>query len=88
LEAARVNAEAIQSLRAGYMEQPQEVSIETFALCNARCTFCPYGTLGREGTKLPSIVINSLIAPGSSRVNGARTRNFPATSEEIENAKS
>jgi len=37
---------------AAYLYQPREVSIETFTLCNARCTFCPYPTLDRKGTKM------------------------------------
>lgn len=35
-----------------YLKQPREVSIETMALCNAACTFCPYPTLERKNTKL------------------------------------
>lgn len=48
-------------LRAHYIDQPYEVSIETLALCNAACTFCPYPTLERKGTRLPDDKINSLI---------------------------
>ncbi len=39
-------------LRTYYSEQPHEVSIETQALCNARCTFCPYPTLERKGVRM------------------------------------
>lgn len=42
-------------------DQPREVSIETLALCNARCTFCPYPTLERIGTKMPDELIHRLI---------------------------
>lgn len=35
-----------------YLRQPHEVSIETYAFCNARCTFCPYPTLERKGAKM------------------------------------
>lgn len=48
-------------LRANYLDQPYEVSIETLALCNAACTFCPYPTLERKGTRLPDEVIEALI---------------------------
>lgn len=48
-------------LRANYLDQPYEVSIETLALCNAACTFCPYPTLERKGTRLGDEVIQSLI---------------------------
>lgn len=46
---------------ARYMRQPREVSIETFALCNARCTFCPYPTLDRKGVKMPMGLIMRLL---------------------------
>lgn len=49
------------SFRAKYLDQPHEVSIETFAKCNARCGFCPYPTLERKGTLMPSELICSLI---------------------------
>jgi len=51
----------LDHLRQHYYDQPHEVSIETLAQCNARCTFCPYGTLGREGTRLPDAVLERLI---------------------------
>lgn len=48
-------------LRANYLDQPYEVSIETLAQCNAACTFCPYPTLERKGTRLPDVVIDTLL---------------------------
>lgn len=48
-------------LRQRYATQPLEVSIETLALCNAACSFCPYPTLERKGTKLCSNTISYLI---------------------------
>lgn len=47
--------------RAQYLNQPLEVSIETLALCNARCTFCPYPTLERKGTRMPTAMIELLM---------------------------
>jgi MoaA/NifB/PqqE/SkfB family radical SAM enzyme len=44
-----------------YNYQPHEVSIETQALCNARCTFCPYPTIERKGTKMPDELLYRLI---------------------------
>ena len=41
--------------------QPKEVSLETLARCNAACTFCPYPTLARIGTKMPDELIAKLI---------------------------
>lgn len=50
-----------ESLTTFYKDQPGEVTIETLALCNARCTFCPYPTLERIGTKMPDELIDRLI---------------------------
>lgn len=47
--------------REQYLHQPHEVSLETLAWCNARCTFCPYPTLERKGTKMESALIDRLI---------------------------
>lgn len=51
----------IDDLRAHYSEQPHEVSLETQALCNARCTFCPYPTMERKGEKMPDALIARLV---------------------------
>ena len=48
-------------LRENYHSQPNEVSLETQAVCNASCTFCPYTTLERIGTKMPDALIDRLI---------------------------
>jgi hypothetical protein len=50
------------ALRLHYDDQPHEVSIETQALCNARCTFCPYPTLERIGTKMSDELLDRLLA--------------------------
>lgn len=44
-----------------YLNQPVEVSIETFTLCNARCTFCPYPTLDRRNTMMPDALLERLL---------------------------
>lgn len=49
-------------LRADYLNQPYEISLETLALCNAACTFCPYPTLDRKGQKMDDKTIAYLIA--------------------------
>lgn len=51
----------LDDLQKYYTDQPNEVSIETQSLCNARCTFCPYPTLERIGTKMPDELIDRLI---------------------------
>lgn len=48
-------------LRAYYHSQPGEVSLETQALCNARCTFCPYPTMERKGAKMPDALLEKLL---------------------------
>lgn len=52
---------SLEALREHYMDQPHEVSLETLSLCNAACTFCPYPTLERKGTKMPDELIDRLI---------------------------
>lgn len=44
-----------------YLDQPREVSLETLSLCNAKCSFCPYPTLERKGTRMPDELIDSVI---------------------------
>lgn len=46
---------------APYIDQPHEVSVETFAFCNAVCTFCPYPTIERKGLRMDQGLINRLI---------------------------
>lgn len=48
-------------LREHYLDWPYEISIETFAKCNAACTFCPYTTLERIGEKMPDELIDAII---------------------------
>lgn len=44
-----------------YLHQPREISIETLALCNAACRFCPYPTIDRHGAKLDDTTLLHLI---------------------------
>jgi MoaA/NifB/PqqE/SkfB family radical SAM enzyme len=44
-----------------YNFQPHEVSVETQALCNARCTFCPYPTIERKGVKMSDALLYRLV---------------------------
>jgi len=48
-------------LRAEYLEQPHEVSIETQTVCNAACVFCPYPRLERKGTKMTDELLYGLL---------------------------
>ena len=47
--------------RQSYLDWPAEVSIETFSKCNASCSFCPYPTLDRIGTKMSDEMIGRII---------------------------
>ena len=51
----------LSELRKHYLDQPREVSIETQALCNAACTFCPYPTIDRIGTKMGDELLGRLV---------------------------
>lgn len=51
----------LEFLRENYLDQPNEVSIETLARCNAACTFCPYPTIERKGHKMPDELLYRLV---------------------------
>lgn len=52
----------VESLRdSRYMDYPREVAIETLAVCNAACSFCPYPDLERKGEKMPDALIDKII---------------------------
>jgi len=51
----------LEDLWRRYLDQPHEVSFETQTLCNARCTFCPYPTLERLGTRMPDELIERIV---------------------------
>jgi MoaA/NifB/PqqE/SkfB family radical SAM enzyme len=50
-----------ESLQRDYIETPFVVSIETLALCNAACSFCPYDTMERKGTEMSMELIKKII---------------------------
>jgi len=45
-----------------YVDYPFVVSIETLTLCNARCEFCPYPGLERQGERMPDWLVEKIIA--------------------------
>ena len=47
--------------QSAYMTYPSEVTIETQAICNAMCSFCPYPTMDRKGDKMPDTLIDKII---------------------------
>lgn len=48
-------------LRERYLDYPCMVHLETLAVCNAACDFCPYPGLERQGTKMPDSLIEKVI---------------------------
>ncbi len=45
----------------GYLRSPAIVHLETLAVCNAACVFCPYPTLERKGVKMPDALIEKVL---------------------------
>lgn len=52
---------SLEYMQREFLDYPMEVSIETQALCNARCTFCPYPTIERKGEKMSDALLNKLV---------------------------
>lgn len=52
---------SLEDMRRGFIDYPAEVSVETMALCNARCTFCPYPTIERRGERMPDELLYRLV---------------------------
>ena len=48
-------------MRSTFIDYPMEVSVETMALCNARCTFCPYPTIERKGERMSDELLKKLV---------------------------
>ena len=44
-----------------WVDRPMEVTIETYAFCNAACTFCPYPDLDRQGVKMPDELFKKIV---------------------------
>lgn len=44
-----------------YMDYPSYIHLETLAVCNAACNFCPYPTLERQGTRMPEGLIAKVL---------------------------
>ena len=45
-----------------YLDYPREVTIETLALCNAACEFCPYPDLERQGTRMSDDLVEKILS--------------------------
>lgn len=45
----------------GFLDYPQFIHLETLAVCNAACSFCPYPDIERQGTRMPDQLIEKII---------------------------
>ena len=54
-------AHKVDDRRAHYLDWPAFVHLETIALCNAACDFCPYPTLERKGERMSDALIEKII---------------------------
>jgi hypothetical protein len=48
-------------MRSTYLDWPALVHMETIAVCNAACDFCPYPHLERKGERMPDALIEKII---------------------------
>jgi|SRR5882672_1229788 len=53
--------EKVEMQRSTYLEWPAFVHMETIALCNAACDFCPYPSLERKGERMSDALIEKII---------------------------
>jgi len=51
----------LQSLQDNWISYPQVVSLETYAVCNAKCDFCPSDALLRKDAKMSMGLIEKII---------------------------
>jgi len=44
-----------------YLDYPNFINLETLAVCNAACTFCPYPDIERQGTRMSDGLIEKIV---------------------------
>ncbi len=54
-------AQIAELRRSRHMDYPAMVHIETFAKCNAACSFCPYPTIERQGERMSDSLFEKII---------------------------
>ena len=54
-------ADKAEAGRLRYLDCPAFVHLETMALCNAACEFCPYPSMERKGERMPDALIEKVI---------------------------
>jgi hypothetical protein len=77
--AARNHAYARQyaAERALHMDYPRNIAIETVGRCNAKCGFCPHGTLERRFSEMPDALFEKILADLAAIPPQVPTRIFP-----------
>lgn len=50
-----------QYYRSAHMDFPRNIGIETAGFCNAKCTFCPHGTLDRKRQVMSDVIFNRIL---------------------------
>lgn len=58
---ADYQARVLDLRRSPYLDYPAHVHLETLSLCNARCGFCPYPGLERQGHRMPDALIDKIL---------------------------
>ncbi|USN99877.1 MAG: SPASM domain-containing protein [Phycisphaeraceae bacterium] len=52
----------VQEAAAGvYVDYPMRVGVETYAVCNAACDFCPYPTMERKGDRMDDATLAKIL---------------------------
>ncbi|MEI7531962.1 MAG: radical SAM protein [Betaproteobacteria bacterium] len=54
--------ENLRKRKTPYLDYPMHVAFETYAMCNAKCTFCVYPDLERQGEMMSMSLIDKIIA--------------------------
>ena len=57
----RNNRNPLWVKRWSYLDYPEDIHLETLAVCNAACTFCPYPTIDRQGERMDDELIEKII---------------------------
>lgn len=57
----RYTARLLEMRHSPYLDYPAHVHLETMAVCNAACSFCPYPVLERQGEKMSDALIEKVM---------------------------
>ncbi len=51
----------LEKSKSPYVDYPMRVGIETYAVCNAACDFCPYPTMKRKGQRMSDELLEKIL---------------------------